>query len=86
MSNSYECYESFRVYPEQVHPNEVSNILQIEPTEKNIVGTVKTNSLGRARIITKSGWFLSSKNILNQLFWLNILIGCLIFLYQPSKD
>ena len=55
-----ECRVSLLIYPnEYIHPDEVSNILQLEPTKKNIIGTVVTNSLGRTRKITVAGWFLS---------------------------
>lgn len=71
-----ECRVSLLIYPDRVHPDDVSKILQLEPTKKNIVGTKITNSLGRTREITIAGWFLSSeqyvqsKDIRNHLDWL----------------
>lgn len=72
-----ECRVSLLIYPnEYIHPDEVSNILQLEPTKKNIINTVVTNSLGRTRKITVAGWFLSSekyvqsKDIRDHLDWL----------------
>ncbi|MEQ9888608.1 DUF4279 domain-containing protein [Pectobacterium zantedeschiae] len=50
------------IYPAEMHPDEVSAILNIEPTQKNIIGDRKTNSLGRTREVKTSGWFLSSED------------------------
>ena len=56
-SDYEECRVSLLIYPnEYIHPDEISNILQLEPTKKNIIGTVVTNSLGRTRKITVAGW------------------------------
>lgn len=80
-----ECRVSLLIYPEHVHPDEVSNILKLEPTKKNVIGTEITNSLGRTRKITVAGWFLSSekyvqsKDIREHLDWLLIKI-------LPSKN
>lgn len=71
-----ECRASLLIYPENIHPDEVSRILQLEPTKKNIIGTKITNSHGRTREITILGWFLSSekyvqsKDIREHLDWL----------------
>lgn len=71
-----ECRVKLTVYPEHVHPDEITRILQLEPTKKNIIGTKITNSHGRTREITIAGWFLSSeqyvqsKDIRDHLDWL----------------
>lgn len=60
-----ECYVKLLIYPDALHPDEVSQILNLEPTKKNIIGTKITNSRGRVREITIAGWFLSSENYVN---------------------
>ena len=71
-----ECRASLLIYPDYVHPDDVSRILKLEPKKKNVIGKEITNSLGRTRKITVSGWFLSSekfvqsKDIRDHLDWL----------------
>ncbi|MBI6549795.1 DUF4279 domain-containing protein [Xenorhabdus lircayensis] len=60
-----ECYAKLLIYPGDVHPDEVSSLLLLEPTKKNIVGTQIVNRLGRVKEIKVSGWFLSSENYVN---------------------
>ncbi|CDG89175.1 DUF4279 domain-containing protein [Xenorhabdus bovienii] len=60
-----ECYAKLMIYPEYIHPDEVSSLLQLEPTKKNIVGTKITSSSGRTREIKIAGWLLSSENYVN---------------------
>ncbi|AWK44584.1 hypothetical protein AA106_21110 [Photorhabdus laumondii subsp. laumondii] len=50
------------IYPGMMHPDNVSRLLKLEPTQKNIVGTTVTNSRGKTREIKLSSWFLSSKS------------------------
>ncbi|WP_264044067.1 DUF4279 domain-containing protein [Pectobacterium carotovorum] len=50
------------IYPGEMHPDNISGLLNIEPTEKFIVGDEITNSLGRTRKVKISSWFLSSEN------------------------
>jgi hypothetical protein len=56
-----ECYAQLLIYPGAMHPDDVSKLLGLEPTQKNIAGTVVTNSRGKTREIKLSGWFLSSE-------------------------
>ncbi|WP_240002625.1 DUF4279 domain-containing protein, partial [Photorhabdus sp. S5P8-50] len=57
-----ECYAQLLIYPGMMHPDNVSRLLKLEPTQKNIVGTTVTNSRGKTREIKLSSWFLSSKS------------------------
>lgn len=57
-----ECYTQLLIYPGEMHPDNVSKLLGIEPTQKNIVGEKISNSRGRSREIRLSGWFLSSES------------------------
>ncbi|MCW2479267.1 DUF4279 domain-containing protein [Candidatus Symbiopectobacterium sp. NZEC135] len=56
-----ECRVSLLIYPGTMHPDEVSAILNMEPSQKNIIGDKRINSLGRTREIKIAGWFLSSE-------------------------
>ncbi|UUE40834.1 DUF4279 domain-containing protein [Pectobacterium aroidearum] len=59
-----ECHAMLSIYPGEMHPDNISRLLNIEPTEKFIVGDEITNSLGRTRKVKISSWFLSSeKNV-----------------------
>lgn len=57
----YECYATLLIYPNDIHPDRVSEFLKIQPTHKNIIGTKSVNRIGKIREIKTSGWFLSSK-------------------------
>lgn len=71
-----ECYAALFVYPGERHPDEVSQLLNMEPTRKNVAGTTIINSSGRQRKIPISGWFLSSegkvksKDLRDHINWL----------------
>ncbi|UCP81808.1 DUF4279 domain-containing protein [Pectobacterium versatile] len=71
-----ECRAKLLIYPGKMHPDEVSAMLSIEPTQKNIIGDRKKNSLGRTREVKISGWFLSSedfissKNLRDHIDWI----------------
>ena len=80
-----ECYASLLIYPDLVHPDEVSRILNLEPTNKNIVGTQVTNSRGRVREITIAGWFLSSKGYVHSKD-LREHLNWLLTRIEPSSD
>nr|WP_250160565.1 DUF4279 domain-containing protein [Pectobacterium colocasium] len=45
-----------------MHPDNISELLNIEPTEKFVAGDEITNSIGRTRKVNISSWFLSSEN------------------------
>lgn len=74
--NCYECYAQLLIYPGEVHPDEVSDALNLEATKVNVIGDTLTNSLGRVREIKLAGWFLSSecyvksKDLREHLNWL----------------
>lgn len=36
-----ECRVSLLIYPDKIHPDDVSSILNMEPTQKNIIGEKK---------------------------------------------
>jgi hypothetical protein len=57
----------FRVYPGDINPDEVTQMLGLEPTSTQRMGGQSTNSLGRVRISKKNGWFLSSENSIDSL-------------------
>jgi hypothetical protein len=58
-----ECRITFAIYPDNIHPDEITSRLGITPTERNILGEQRINSIGQIRIINVAGWFLSSDNI-----------------------
>lgn len=60
-----ECYAELLIYPNSIHPDEITSLLGISATQINVVGTEVMNSKGRTREIKVSGWFLSSKNDVN---------------------
>ncbi len=80
VSNDYatcaECYVKLSIYPGGMHPDEVSEILILEPTQQNNLGETITNSLGRTRVIKQAAWYLSSelyvqsKDIREHLNWI----------------
>lgn len=49
------------IYPGAMDPEEVTQRLDIQPTEVNRAGEVARNSLGRERCVKLNGWFLSSE-------------------------
>ncbi|MBC9132008.1 DUF4279 domain-containing protein [Frischella sp. Ac48] len=57
-----ECYAALLIYPNDIHPDKITELLKIEPTQKNIIGTKSINRIGRIKEIKTSGWFLSSKD------------------------
>jgi len=65
-----------RIYGVDLDPATVTEQLQIEPTESQKKGEVRTNSLGRQRSPKIGGWFLSSedkvasKDLRRHLDWL----------------
>jgi len=60
-----ECYAELLIYPGAIHPDEITRLLGVSATQINIAGTTVTNSRGKIRKIKISGWFLSSKNIID---------------------
>lgn len=55
------------VYPGTLHPSEITNRLQIEPSEASAAGEEKTSTSGRKRIATNSVWSLSSEGHVRSL-------------------
>jgi len=58
-----ETHLELRIYPGHKSPEEISELLRIEPTRTQIKGTFVKNSRGRSREIKITGWFLSSEGI-----------------------
>lgn len=48
-SNCYECYAQLLIYPAEIHPDEVSDALNLQATKVNVIGDIVTNSLGKVR-------------------------------------
>jgi hypothetical protein len=84
-TDNYECYVYLAIYPKKKHPDEISKILNIIPTEKNIAGEVKTNSFGISRTVKISSWFLSSRYIL-QSAYLEEHVEWILDKLKPVKD
>lgn len=61
-STCSECYAELLIYPDFIHPDEITKVLGINASQLNVAGTKVTNSRGKTREIRKSGWFLTSKN------------------------
>lgn len=57
------CYATLTIYPKLLHPDIISEMLGLAPTRQNVIGEKVTNSIGSTREIKKSGWFLSTENI-----------------------
>ncbi|MCQ8233626.1 DUF4279 domain-containing protein [Pectobacterium carotovorum] len=57
-----ECHALLAIYPGEMHPDNISELLNIEPTERFVAGDEITNSIGRTRKVNISSWFLSSEN------------------------
>lgn len=57
-----ECFARLMIYPGARHPDEISEILKIQPTAISVAGERATNSRGRVREVKSSGWFLSTEN------------------------
>lgn len=78
-----ECHATLLIYSNDIHPDKITELLKIEPTQKNIIGTKSINRIGRIKEIKTSGWFLSSKDdvisrdLRKHLDWLlNKIVPC----------
>lgn len=60
-----ECYAELLIYPGPIHPDEITRLLGVSATQINIAGNSVINSRGKVREIKISGWFLSSKDIID---------------------
>lgn len=60
-----ECFVRLMIYTGAINPNEITKLLEVEPTYITLAGDKITNSLGRTREVKNSGWFLSSEEIVN---------------------
>lgn len=56
-----ECYVKLMIYPGEMHPDEITNVMQVSPTLINVAGEKVTNSRGLTREVKDSGWFLSTE-------------------------
>ncbi|MGW7775510.1 DUF4279 domain-containing protein [Pseudomonas machongensis] len=57
-----ECYVRLMIFPGEYHPDEITKLLQVQPTTVNVVGEKLTNSRGLTREVKNSGWFLSTES------------------------
>lgn len=70
-----ECYVKLMIYPGEMHPDEITNVMQVRPTLINVAGEKVTNSRGLTREVKDSGWFLStegyvlSKDLRDHIDW-----------------
>lgn len=55
-----DCRVSFLLFPDNIHPNLMSKILNIKPTEKKVKNEYKIGFRGRSIQIKHSSWFLNS--------------------------
>jgi hypothetical protein len=55
------------IYPGSIHPSEVTEMLQLQPTDACAVGDVRTSKRGRTRIAKNSMWTLSSEGSVESL-------------------
>lgn len=75
-----ECFARLMIYPGNRHPDEITELLNIQPTLTNVAGSSIVNSRGLTRKIKESGWFLdtenfvSSKDIRDHIDWLTKII------------
>lgn len=71
-----ECFARLMIYPGNRHPDEITELLKIQPTEINVAGSSITNSRGLTRRVKESGWFLDSgshmfsKDIREHIDWI----------------
>lgn len=71
-----ECYVRLMIFSGEFHPDEITKLLQIQPTVANFAGEKVTNSRGLTREVKDSMWFLStesnisSKDIREHIDWL----------------
>jgi hypothetical protein len=62
MENCERTYAELRIYSGVVNPNEVTRLLEIEPTSVVVLGERKRiRDTERERVGTVNGWFLSSE-------------------------
>ncbi|WP_449105264.1 DUF4279 domain-containing protein [Pseudomonas mohnii] len=71
-----ECYVRLMIFPGERHPDEITKLLQVQPSVANIAGEKVTNSRGLTREVKNSTWFLSteshisSRDIREHIDWL----------------
>jgi hypothetical protein len=62
-----ETRATLLVYPKERHPDEITQLIGIEPTRCNVKGEEIINSIGRKRVTQNNGWFLSSEGRVDSL-------------------
>ncbi|MDR9877203.1 DUF4279 domain-containing protein [Pseudomonas allii] len=71
-----ECFVRLMIYPGDIHPSEISNIMHVQPTQITVIGEKVKNSRGVTREVKSSSWFLSSegnvqsKDLRDHIDWL----------------
>ncbi|WP_324723287.1 DUF4279 domain-containing protein [Lelliottia sp. JS-SCA-14] len=83
-STCSECYTELSIYTGNTHPQEITRLLGIKPTQVNVLGDKIVNSRGKTREIKLAGWFLSSKTQVNSKD-LREHIDWILMLLSPVK-
>ena len=57
-----ECFARLMIYPGERHPDQITDLLGIQPTMTNVAGDKVKHVRGSVRTVKYSGWFLSTEN------------------------
>lgn len=58
----YECRSNILIYPDELHPDIITQSLNIIPTEKSVKNQYREGYKGRKYIIKNSTWFIMSED------------------------
>lgn len=73
------------IYPGDLEPRWITRRLGVEPTVTAIKGELKTNSMGRTRVVPKNRWQLSSEGKISSLD-LRRHLDWLLDKVEPGRD
>ncbi|MFN0048345.1 MAG: DUF4279 domain-containing protein [Cytophagales bacterium] len=60
-----ETFVTFRIYFDEIHPEEITKILQIEPNNFQVKGEPFHDSKKSKALAKLNGWFLTSEELVN---------------------
>jgi Domain of unknown function (DUF4279) len=60
-----KTYATFRIYHTDLNPDQITSLLEIQPTGTQVNGRPMTNSIGIIKTPSIGGWFLSTEGLLD---------------------
>lgn len=72
----HDCKSQLLIFPENLHPDKLSYIFNMEPTTKQVKGEYRENFEGKKILIKRSQWFIiseyhvPSKDLREHILWL----------------